>query len=801
MSIHPKPPQQVSRAILPIAVLSLALIIPQVEAGKVIIGAADNTAGGPRSVVAGGKNNTSSAGFAFIGAGRGNKVEATDASVLGGNQNTAAGAKSSVLTGYLNNSAGLESAIVSGIRNITSAGAIRSAVLSGTDNVIEETAWSSSIGAGYRNSNGGDRSAILMGTDNVIGANALNTMVAGIKASSNHKNSFVFNSSLANPLATTKNGQFLVNATGGAIINGGTTIQGPLTVSGGLSYEGGDGSIIALVGPAGQDGVDGADGEQGPAGTNGSDGVGVSQTTIDADGNLIVTLTNGTEINAGQIGNSNSTLKLSKNSVVFDYTGGTGSVGIQSDSYWIGKNIVNNGSEWLTYDNSREGPDGTFPGNGNQTFTFEAAELNGDVPRETVFRFQSASGPISGWDFVIRQEPKPAGDFSWQQLGTDIDGEAVEDYSGFSVSLSADGNTVAIGAPYNESYSGHVRIYHYINSSWQQLGTDIDGEVQADESGCSVSLSADGSTVAIGAFYNGGNGSSSGHVRVYQYINSSWVQLGADIDGEAAFENSGWSVSLSADGSTVAIGAPFNDGNGDFSGHVRIYQYIDSTWQQLGADIDGEATGDSSGWSVSLSADGSTVAIGAIGNDGNGDRSGHVRVYQYINSSWQQLGADIDGEVEGDFSGYSVSLSADGSTVAIGATGNGGNGIRSGHVRVYQYINSSWQQLGADIDGEAAGDESGDSVSLSADGGTVAIGATQNDGNGKLSGHVRIYHYINSSWQQLGTDIDGEAEYDQSGYSVSLSSDGSTVAIGAPQNDGNGVRSGHVRVYELTQEP
>ena len=51
---------------------------------------------------------------------------------------------------------------------------------------------------------------------------------------------------------------------------------------------------------------------------------------------------------------------------------------------------------------------------------------------------------------------------------------------------------------------------------------------------------------------------------------------------------------------------------------------------------------------------------------------------------------------------------------------------------------------------------------------------------------MRIYQYINSSWQQLGTDIDGEAADDYSGYSVSLSADGSTVAIGAPSNDGNG---------------
>ena len=385
--------------------------------------------------------------------------------------------------------------------------------------------------------------------------------------------------------------------------------------------------------------------------------------------------------------------------------------------------------------------------------------------------------------------------FGATQLGTDIDGEAQYDLSGESVSLSADGSTVAIGAIGNDgngSYSaGHVRIYQYINSSWQLLGADIDGE--GGGFGDSVSLSSDGSTVAIGA---GTNNS----VRIYQYINSSWQQVGTDIDGEASGDGSGWSVSLSADGSTVAIGARFNGGNGSSSGHVRVYQYIDSSWVQLGTDIDGEAQGDSSGFSVSLSDDGSTVAIGAPSNDDNGDGSGHVRVYRYINSSWQQLGTDIDGEAQSDSSGYSVSLSSDGSTVAIGARLNDGNGSSSGHVRVYQYINSSWVQFGTDIDGEAQYDLSGSSVSLSADGSTVAIGALGNGGNGgngSYSGHVRIYQFINSSWVQLGTDIDGEAAGDFSGSSVSLSADGSTVAIGANGNDGNGTDSGHVRVFSL----
>ena len=106
-------------------------------------------------------------------------------------------------------------------------------------------------------------------------------------------------------------------------------------------------------------------------------------------------------------------------------------------------------------------------------------------------------------------------------------------------------------------------------------------------------------------------------------------------------------------------------------------------------------------------------------------------------------------------------------------------------------------QLGADIDGEAAGDNSGAAVSLSSDGTRVAIGATGNDGNGIYAGHVRIYEYSSGSWTQLGADIDGEATDDVSGSSVSLSSDGTTVAIGAPFNDGNGNVAGHVRVYSI----
>jgi len=102
-------------------------------------------------------------------------------------------------------------------------------------------------------------------------------------------------------------------------------------------------------------------------------------------------------------------------------------------------------------------------------------------------------------------------------------------------------------------------------------------------------------------------------------------------------------------------------------------------------------------------------------------------------------------------------------------------------------FSQDWKQIGSDIDGEAADDRSGYSVSLSSNGTILAIGSTENyGGGGNYEGYVRVYQYASGSWSQLGSDIDGETVYDWSGYSVSLSSDGSIVAIGAPMNDENG---------------
>jgi hypothetical protein len=389
---------------------------------------------------------------------------------------------------------------------------------------------------------------------------------------------------------------------------------------------------------------------------------------------------------------------------------------------------------------------------------------------------------------------------TFSQIGADIDGEATGDGSGTSVAMSDDGSRIAVGATGNfgtVSGAGHVRVYTLINGAWAQTGADINGEAAGDGSGIAVTMSGDGSRIAVGADLNDGTGSNAGHVRVYTLINGAWTQTGADINGEAAGDFSGRSVALSDDGSRIAIGAPFNDGVGSDTGHVRVYTLINGTWTQTGADINGEAAEGYSGNSVALSGDGSRIAIGAKWNDGTASDAGHVRVYTLISGTWTQTGADIDGEARGDWSGSSVAMSGDGSRIAIGAPKNDGTASDAGHVRVYTLINGTWTQTGLDIDGEYTFDLSGSSVAMSGDGSRIAIGAPFNNGEG----HVRVYALINGTWTQTGLDIDGEAVGDGSGYSVAMSGDGSRIAIGASGNDGNGNEAGHVRVYDVPTVP
>ena len=187
---------------------------------------------------------------------------------------------------------------------------------------------------------------------------------------------------------------------------------------------------------------------------------------------------------------------------------------------------------------------------------------------------------------------------------------------------------------------------------------------------------------------------------------------------------------------------------------------------------------------VAVSANGTHIAISSV-NDAN---YSFVRVYTQAAGGWSQVGADIVGDVVTTEDSDSVALSSDGLRLVIGSPERGARG----QVQILQF-GESWNE-GDTLTGEKSGDKFGSAISLSLSGAIVAIGDPYYDVNGKTdAGQVTIYEWTGSAFSLLGNVINGEASTDLFGSAVSLSSDGVTVAIGAPQY--GSFNSGHVRIF------
>jgi len=394
---------------------------------------------------------------------------------------------------------------------------------------------------------------------------------------------------------------------------------------------------------------------------------------------------------------------------------------------------------------------------------------------------------------------------AWIQQGHDIYGVLELEQSGFAVSLNAAGDIVAVGAPYADPPK--TRLYAWDGSRWDQLGSDLvsddSPDVTGDDFGSAVSLNAAGDIVAVGASKSDVPGRDFGRVRVFSFDGSAWNQLGAALNGEIAYDNFGFGVSLNAAGDILAVGSKLGqDGNGDQVGSFRVHTFDGSAWNQLGSTKYGELEFDQFGSKVSLNAAGDIVAVAAPYSDANGFNLGSAHVFSFDGSAWNQLGPDLVGDADDSF-GFDVSLNAAGDILAVGSWTTGSysdaGGLHSGQARVFSFDGSAWNQLGADFTGEEAGDHLGYSVSLNAAGGIVAIGVPEEDPDGLTgAGQVRLFSFDGSAWNQLGTYLNGEKGYDDSGSAVSLNAAGDIVAIGAPKHRVVQwyAEQGQVRVYK-----
>lgn len=352
-----------------------------------------------------------------------------------------------------------------------------------------------------------------------------------------------------------------------------------------------------------------------------------------------------------------------------------------------------------------------------------------------------------------------------------------------NVKISSNGNVLAIGVPdkvIEPGITGGVYVYTFVNGTWtlQQalVGSGSADTYNVDYQGASVALSADGNTLAFGgpAYYQ-----ALGAVWIFSYNGSSWVQTNMITPADLIHRSFGSCVSLSADASVLAVGAP---GGAAFTPPGVTYIYYNSGGQYVpyaGNPLSGTMNVDENsnqGWAVSLSADGNRLAVGSFYNNS-------AWIFDNINGTWIQYGnGPLPNNSSGTF-GFSVLLSNDGNTLAVGSpTYYEANGDQTGCTTIFTYDSTTgtWidQQklIGRPFvySGNLNGVYQGRCMAMTSDASILMIGGTGND-NG--IGAVWAFSLgSNGKYANDGTTYFNDTQI-HNGTSVSISGDGSILVI------------------------
>ena len=376
------------------------------------------------------------------------------------------------------------------------------------------------------------------------------------------------------------------------------------------------------------------------------------------------------------------------------------------------------------------------------------------------------------------------------------------DYFGRSVALSDDGTTLAVGANLedsdgitgpdiqsnnNESAAGAVYIFTSVGG-WQQqayVKATNPNPAADDQFGFSVALSGDGYTLAVGApFY----GVDKGAVYVYTRSGSTWTHQ-QTILGGADNDWFGYAVALNYDGSVLAVGAPHESTSASWSGALYVYTTVDS-WSNIATNNSINSSGaladDQLGVSVALNGAGDVLAGGANQYSGTGPGFAKIFLPTGVGDVWaSQSEVDIaaTGGANGDEFGVSVSLNNAGDMLAVGAWMEGTD--NSGAVYIFDTTDkSTWAtktETKVKATSPVANDNFGTSVSLNGSGNTLSVGAPTHPPTTKTGTAYLIVN--NGTWaggiasEQVITPPSGDTG-DQFGISVSLSFAGGRLAIG-----------------------
>ena len=364
---------------------------------------------------------------------------------------------------------------------------------------------------------------------------------------------------------------------------------------------------------------------------------------------------------------------------------------------------------------------------------------------------------------------------------------------GYSISISGDGSTAIVGASYGEY--GAAYIYELVGGTWEETKLTASDGGNYDRFGDSVSISSDGTTAIVGSS-TGYPQEVPGSAYIYELVDDTWQETNKLFASDGASNDRfGRSVSISSDGSTVIVGA--YDNNDDGTGAAYIYELVGAVWEETKILASDGAYGDMFGHSVSISSDGMTSVVGALGNDDNGLTSGSAYIYRFDGSDWIETKLLPSDGAYGDQFGRSVSISSDGTTIIIGANDDNDNGTYSGSAYIYSLLKGVWQETKLLASDGASEDRFGYSVSSSSDGTTVIIGADEKDDNGTWSGAAYIYELVSGVWEETKLLASDGAYGDYFGYSVSISGDSSIAIVGSYKDDGLDDESGSAYIFDF----
>ena len=371
----------------------------------------------------------------------------------------------------------------------------------------------------------------------------------------------------------------------------------------------------------------------------------------------------------------------------------------------------------------------------------------------------------------------------WTQQGEKLvaDGESGDGELGTGVAVSSAGNTALVGAPLDNAGIGAAWVFTLSGSEWSQQGGKLTGGSESGngEFGWSVALSSDGNTAFVGGPQDN---SGAGAAWAFTRSGGKWTQEGGKLagGGESGGGEFGYSVALSSSGDTALIGGFADNG---FAGAAWVFTRSGGEWTQQGTKLmgGGESGNGSFGFSVALSAAGTTALMGG---PEDGARAGAVWVFTESAGKWTQEGEKlIPGSGEPKF-GSSVAVSAEGTTALVGGPHESGE---SGVAWVFTESAGKWTQQGEKLTGggETGAGEFGSSVVLGAEGNTALIGGPA-DNSG--AGAVWVFTRSAGKWSPLGGKLTGGGEKlkGEFGRSLALSPNGGTAVIGGSE-DSHGV--------------